>query len=74
MFESSYGSGERKGLKKGLKQGREEGREEGEHRKARQIARRLLRDHDDETVAKLTGLCADEVARLREDDASLARS
>ena len=41
------------------------GRAEGEHEKQLEIARKALTMLDDQTIAQLTGLALEEVARLR---------
>ena len=57
------------GLEKGIAKGREEGIAEGIAKGRRDallaVARNLLATHDDAQVARLTGLSAAEVARLR---------
>ena len=50
---------------KGLARGREEGREEGEEHKACEIARRMLEEKFDlETIARISGLSADQIKAL----------
>ena len=57
--------GEAKGIAKGLAEGEAKGRAEGEHEKQLEIARKALTMLDDQTIAQLTGLALEEVARLR---------
>ncbi|CAM4352927.1 MULTISPECIES: Rpn family recombination-promoting nuclease/putative transposase [Klebsiella] len=53
------------GRRKGKREGRQEGRQEGQHAEALRIAQRMLDDGiPRETVAKITGLAADEIAAL----------
>lgn len=49
----------------GRRKGKREGRQEGQHAEALRIAQRMLDDGiPRETVAKITGLAADEIAAL----------
>ncbi|TYF46606.1 ISNCY family transposase, partial [Enterobacter hormaechei] len=51
--------------RKGKREGRLEGRQEGQHAEALRIAQRMLADGiARETVVKITGLTADEIAAL----------
>lgn len=53
------------GRRKGKREGRLEGRQEGQHAEALRIAQRMLDDGiARETVVKITGLAADEIAAL----------
>ncbi|MBD3703266.1 Rpn family recombination-promoting nuclease/putative transposase [Klebsiella pneumoniae] len=53
------------GRRKGKREGRLEGRQEGQHAEALRIAQRMLADGiARETVVKITGLTADEIAAL----------
>ena len=53
------------GRRKGKREGRLEGRQEGQHAEALRIAQRMLDDGiARETVVKITGLAADEIATL----------
>ena len=53
------------GRRKGKREGRLEGRQEGQHAEALRIAQRVLDDGiARETVVKITGLTADEIAAL----------
>ena len=57
--------GRRKGKREGRLEGRQEGRQEGQHAEALRIAQRMLADGiARETVVKITGLTADEIAAL----------
>ena len=57
--------GRRKGKREGRLEGRQEGRQEGQHAEALRIAQRMLDDGiTRETVVKITGLTADEIAAL----------
>ncbi len=57
--------GRRKGKREGRLEGRQEGRKEGQHAEALRIAQRMLADGiARETVVKITGLTADEIAAL----------
>ena len=53
------------GIAKGRAEGEAKGRAEGEHEKQLEIARKALTMLDDQTIAQLTGLALEEVARLR---------
>ena len=57
--------GRAEGEAKGLAEGEAKGRAEGEHEKQLEIARKALTMLDDQTIAQLTGLALEEVARLR---------
>ena len=57
--------GRREGREKGIAEGIAKGREEGRRDALLAVARNLLATHDDAQVARLTGLSAAEVARLR---------
>ena len=54
----------------GMLEGRQEGRQEGEHMKAEQIARNLTSrtEMNDQVIAEIAGLTADEVSRLRSEN------
>ena len=57
--------GKREGRLEGWQEGRQEGRQEGQHAEALRIAQRMLADGiARETVVKITGLTADEIAAL----------
>ncbi|KLE90556.1 transposase [Klebsiella aerogenes] len=57
--------GRRKGKREGRLEGWQEGREEGQHAEAQRIARMMLADGiAPETVLKITGLAAEEIATL----------
>ena len=52
-------------MKQKLEEGREEGREEGEEHKACEIARRMLEEKFDlETIARISGLSAEQIKAL----------
>jgi len=56
---------ERKGWERGREEGRQEGREEGRREERRELARRMLaKGMAEAEVAELTGLPAEEIARL----------
>lgn len=58
--------GERRGLKRGLQLGEEKGRQEGEREAALKIARAMLASGlDRDSVVKMTGLTADDLAQIR---------
>ncbi len=55
-----------KGIEKGIQLGREAGRSEGEREATLKIARTMLQNGlDNETVMKMTGLNADDLAQIR---------
>ena len=57
--------GRRKGKREGRLEGWQEGRQEGQHAEAQRIARMMLADGiAPETVLKITGLDAEEIATL----------
>ncbi|PXV74173.1 Rpn family recombination-promoting nuclease/putative transposase [Pantoea sp. PNA 03-3] len=57
---------EQKGIEKGIQLGREAGRSEGEREATLKIARTMLQNGlDNETVMKMTGLNADDLAQIR---------
>ncbi|KDF16189.1 transposase [Klebsiella aerogenes] len=57
--------GRRKGKREGRLEGWQEGRQEGQHAEAQRIARMMLADGiAPETVLKITGLAAEEIATL----------
>ena len=57
--------GRRKGKREGRQEGWQQGRQEGQHAEALRIAQRMLDDGiARETVVKITGLAADEIAAL----------
>jgi len=57
--------GRRKGKREGRQEGWQQGRQEGQHAEALRIAQRMLADGiARETVVKITGLAADEIATL----------
>ncbi|WP_394551250.1 ISNCY family transposase (plasmid) [Pantoea sp. SGAir0180] len=58
--------GMEKGIEKGIQLGREAGRSEGEREATLKIARTMLQNGlDNETVMKMTGLNADDLAQIR---------
>lgn len=57
--------GKREGRLEGWQEGRQEGRQEGQHAEAQRIAMMMLADGiAPETVLKITGLAAEEIATL----------
>lgn len=57
--------GRRKGKREGRLEGWQEGRQEGQHAEAQRIARMMLADGiAPETVLRITGLAAEEIATL----------
>jgi len=57
---------EQKGIEKGIQLGRQEGRSEGEREATLKIARTMLQNGlDHNTVMKMTGLTADDLAQIR---------
>lgn len=58
--------GEKRGLEKGRLEGWQEGRQEGEREAALKIARAMLASGlDRDSVMKMTGLTADDLAQIR---------
>ncbi len=65
-LEDGLKKGHEKGHEKGLQEGREKGIKEGQQKNQRQIAKRMLeKGIDNETVAELTGLTTEEVAKIK---------